>query len=84
MDNYHIFAPEHLKTQKDMSSKKQVAKLVYMSMVTRVVVDEDATEEQIIEASRSQFTDKLRSDLYENIEEIVDDVEMPYNEEHGI
>jgi len=55
------------------------AKLVYCSFVTRVVVPDDATEEQIIDLSRSNFIEKIWNDLSENIEEIIDDEEVPYN-----
>lgn len=57
----------------------KVAKLVYMSMVTRVIVDEDATEDQIIQASKDSFIEKVRNELGENLEEIVDDKECPYD-----
>lgn len=59
----------------------KVAKLVYMSMVTRVIVDEDATEDQIIQASKDSFIEKVRNELGENLEEIVDDEEVPYDPE---
>ncbi len=59
----------------------KVAKLVYVSMVTRVVVDEDATDEQIIQASKDNFIEKVQTELGENLEEIVDDEEVPYDPE---
>jgi len=59
----------------------KVAKLVYMSMVTRVIVDEDATEDQIIQASKDSFVEKVLNELGENLEEIVDDEEVPYDPE---
>ncbi len=59
----------------------KVAKLVYVSMVTRVIVDEDATDEQIIQASKNSFVEKVRNELGENLEEIVDDEEVPYDPE---
>lgn len=61
--------------------KKYVAKLVYVSLVTRVVVDENATDEQIVEASKSKFIDKVNTELMENLEEIIDDEECPYDSE---
>ena len=57
----------------------KVAKLVYISMVTRVIVDEDATEEQIVKASRENFIRKVNLELGENMEEILDDEECPFN-----
>lgn len=50
-------------------------------MVTRVIVDEDATEDQIIQASKDSFIEKVRNELGENLEEIVDDEEVPYDPE---
>jgi hypothetical protein len=57
----------------------KVAKLVYASFVTRVVVDANATEEQILDSARKQFAFKVENELSENIEEIVNDVECPYD-----
>jgi hypothetical protein len=67
-----------------MSNQKQiimakVAKLVYLSMVTRVIVDEDAREEEIVEASRENFIRKVNLELGENTGEIIDDIECPYD-----
>ena len=59
----------------------KVAKLVYVSLMTRVVVDENATEETIIEEARKNFIEKVQNDLRDNVEEIVDDEEMPYDSE---
>jgi len=56
----------------------KVAKLVSISLMTRVIVDENATEDEIIKASRSQFLDIVKADLGDNIEEIVDDEECPF------
>lgn len=64
--------------------KGKVAKLVTISLTTRVVVDEDASEEEIIELSRKNFFDKINLELSENIEEIYDDEEMPYNKSYDL
>jgi hypothetical protein len=56
----------------------KVAKLVYVSMVTRVVVDENATDEQILEAARANFIEKVQTELGEHLEEIIDDEECPF------
>jgi hypothetical protein len=61
-----------------MSKKKKVAKLVAVSFVTRVIVDEDATEEQILDAARPNFEIKVVSELGENLDDIIDDTEVPY------
>ena len=51
--------------------------------MTRIVVQENASEEEIIEASRKKFAVKIMKELGENIEEIEDDEEMPYGEGLG-
>jgi hypothetical protein len=57
----------------------KVAKLVYVSLVTRVVVDENASEDEILNTARSKFIEKVTNELGENLEEIVDDTECPYD-----
>jgi hypothetical protein len=59
---------------------RKVAKLVYITMATRVIVDEDAQDDEIIEASRKNFILKVKEELHENLEDIVDDIECPYDE----
>lgn len=59
----------------------KVAKLVYISLATRVVVDENATEDEILNAARSKFIVKVQEELGENLEEILDDTECPYEPE---
>lgn len=55
------------------------AKLVYLSLVTRVVVPDNATESEILKLAESRFIDKIQQELNEHLEEIVDDNECPYN-----
>jgi hypothetical protein len=55
----------------------KVAKLITISLMTRVVVDENATDEQIIEVAKPKLIEKIRSEAMENLEEIVDDAECP-------
>jgi len=59
------------------------AKLVKVSLMTRVVVEDEASEETILEAAKSQLVDKVMNDLGDNVEEIEDDEEMPYGEGLG-
>ena len=62
-------------------AKKKVAKLVMVSLMTRVIVNEDATDDQIIEASYKGFQAKLDNrELGDNVESIEDDDEVPYGE----
>lgn len=66
------------------SNSGKVAKLVYVSLMTRVVVDENATEEEIVEASKKNLLAKISNDLHENVEEVIDDEEMPYNKSYDV
>jgi hypothetical protein len=57
----------------------KVAKLVMVSLMTRVIVDENATDEEIISASYKGFQAKLDNrELGDNLESIEDDEELPY------
>lgn len=58
----------------------KVAKLVYVSLATRVVVDENATDEQILEIAKGHFLEKVNTELGEHLEEIIDDEECPHDE----
>jgi hypothetical protein len=54
------------------------AKLVLASFMVRVIVDENATDDEIIKESRSKFLDVLNDDcIGDNIESIEDDEECP-------
>lgn len=55
----------------------KVAKLVTIELITRVIVDENATDEEIVEAAKAGFQEKLdNNELLENLESIKDDTEM--------
>lgn len=54
-----------------------VAKLVYFSFVTRVLVEDDATDAQIVDAAKKNIKLKVKNELHENLEEIIDDIECP-------
>ncbi len=56
----------------------KVAKLVTVSPIVRVVVEESATDEQIVDAAQSQFFEIMRADIMEHLEEITDDTECPF------
>lgn len=55
----------------------KVAKIVCVSLMTRVIVDEDATDKQISELAKGKFIEKIEGELLENLEEIYDDEECP-------
>jgi hypothetical protein len=61
---------------------KKVAKLVRVSLVTRVIVDIDATEQEIMELAVPKLSENLMDSPFENIDEIVDDTECPYEGEY--
>lgn len=56
---------------------RKVAKLVAYTFMTRVVVDEDASDEQIINASKRMIKLKVQNELGENLLSIEDDKECP-------
>ena len=57
------------------------AHLVLVSMATRVVVDENTTEQDIIQLANAQIMDNIIvNGIFENVEEISDDNECPYDE----
>lgn len=58
---------------------KKVAKIVYVTFITRVIVDENATDEQIFEAARPELKRKADEEMFENLDGIKDDIECPYN-----
>jgi hypothetical protein len=56
----------------------QKAKLVYFSLVVRVIVPENASDEDIIASAQVKILDKIHNnELGENLEEIIDDIECP-------
>jgi uncharacterized protein (UPF0212 family) len=59
----------------------KIAKLVSVTLMTRVIVDEGATEQDILELAIPKLSEKLMDEPYEHIEEIVDDEECPYDSE---
>lgn len=57
---------------------KKVAKLVHLSLITRVVVDEDASDEEIINSCYPNIQAKIdNNELGENVEDIRNDTECP-------
>ena len=56
------------------------AHLVYVSIATRVIVDENATKQDIIKLANAQIIDNIIADgIFENVEEVLDDDECPYD-----
>jgi hypothetical protein len=59
----------------------KVAKLVGVSLLTRVVVENYATEDEIIKKAKQNFRTQLENDIGDNIDIIENDEECPYNPE---
>lgn len=60
---------------------KKVAKLVEFSLLVRVIVNENATDDQIIEASYPKIQDKINSrELGDNLVSVEEDEEVPFGE----
>ena len=57
----------------------KVAKLVSVTLITRVIVDENASEQDILELAIPKLSEKLMDEPFEHIEEIVDDDECPFD-----
>ena len=58
----------------------KIAKLVAVSLMTRVIVDDSVTDEEILQIARPRFIDKITTELGEHIESIEDDTECPYDD----
>jgi hypothetical protein len=56
-----------------------VAKLVSVSLMTRVIVDENASESEILELAGIKLSEKIQNELTEHLESIEDDIECPYD-----
>lgn len=59
----------------------KTAKLVMVSFMTRVIVEDSAIDEEILEMGRPRFIEKITTELGEHLESIEDDTECPYCEE---
>jgi hypothetical protein len=58
----------------------KVAKLVYVSLITRVIVDENASDTEILAKAQSKFIEKIETEINEHLESIEDDTECPFDE----
>jgi hypothetical protein len=56
----------------------KVAKLVYVSLLTRVIVDEDADEQTVMEEAIPRLSENIMDSPLQNIDKIVYDIECPY------
>jgi hypothetical protein len=60
----------------------KVAKLVTITMKTRVIVDENASESDVIEQASIKMSEKIQHEFNENLESICEDTECPYDPEY--
>ena len=58
------------------------AYLVWSVVGTRVVADEDATDEEIYNLAHKSLVENLDDSGYELCEDIIEDTEVPYNPEY--
>jgi|ERR1035437_4971286 hypothetical protein len=58
---------------------KLVAKLVVTTFVTRVIVPENATFDEIMSATLPRISEQLVTELSENVDDIIYDLECPYD-----
>jgi hypothetical protein len=58
----------------------KVAKLVIVSLMTRVIVEEGTSETDILIQAQQKFIDKIENEIHEHLESIEDDVECPFDE----
>jgi hypothetical protein len=61
---------------------EKVAKLVTITMTTRVIVDENASESDVIEQASIKMSEKIQHEFNENLESIYEDTECPYDPEY--
>ena len=59
----------------------RVAKLVTVEVTTRVIVEDTATEEEIMTAAMPRLAINLQQNGSEGLVSIQDDIEVPYNGE---
>lgn len=60
----------------------KTAKLVSINLVTRVIVDDNASENEILRLASEKFIEKISNEIDElkhNLEFIVDDEECPFD-----
>lgn len=57
----------------------EVAKLVTITLTTRIIVDDNATDDDIMALALPRLSYKLTHEPFEHLEGIVDDNEVPYD-----
>jgi len=59
----------------------KIAKLVYAALLVRVIVEDTASEQDILELAIPKLSEALMDSPHQHIEKIIDDTECPYVEE---
>lgn len=59
----------------------KIAKLVAVSLLTRIIVEETDSEEENLAAAKPQFIRKINTGLEDNVEYIKEDTECPFDPE---
>jgi len=57
----------------------KVAKLVRVSLVCRVICEDTASKQDILELAIPKLSEALMDNPYESVEEIIDDTECPFD-----
>lgn len=57
--------------------------LVTASLITRVIAEEDATDEQIIRLAKDRLRHQFENDYNDIIEDVLEDTESPYTEKEN-
>ncbi len=60
------------------------AKLINIDMVVRVIVEDNETEDKIIEKALQKASERISTDGRENVVSITDDNECPFDPEFDI
>ena len=66
------------KVRREKSGTMKVAKLITVTLTTRIIVKEGADDCLIFELAERQLQDKLREEASQNITEVKDDTECPF------
>lgn len=64
-----------------MDAMSKVAKLVAVSLMTRIIVEEGSSEAETLEKAEPKFIATIQTELMDNLEFIDDDTECPYDPE---
>ena len=69
----------NIKTNNKIKNKvPRVARLVEVSLLTRVIVPYNATDEEIMEQAKKHFIQQVNSDCQEDLVSIKKDKEIPF------